>query len=450
MKEQLYLWLTDIGIPFWLIGLIILFFIILGWLARKLLSPTLDVLAGKLLNYLSLLINIKNTAGKIYLELKDLIQTDHIANRHNRFNTQKTYLQNSQIILLLSSHGTLMRRAVKNIWIELSQIGSYSESDIFFAGMELFFKELGKKDIQKIFNKFKNNNQAALWPFLELIETEKPNILFIEAKNYLNLKKEKRKQDDANQEPRIEESLRVPPPGISSKWNKMKVLKFLLSFFPALGLTVFLYWPIYQNVPLDDLTSNLDQEVRALDLPLEKDIKEILNRSIQLPQNRHELCLKNENGFYFIHTDSNSPGIPFNFFTNDLNQDNFGKTHKLGAMGITFYYQDNSKENMNYREFGWPKKCIVLETSKLKNYFASSTIEYSYMGLNRLEEFDLGEQGKLRIGRPIARGYFIDTSKSSVYIIARWKFFILTFIALFGIIFGVIKLLTKKSSKIII
>ena len=209
------------------------------------------------------------------------------------------------------------------------------------------------------------------------------------------------------------------------------LLKLATAFLFAFGLTVFLYWPIYQKIPLGNQTVNIDQEVSRLDLSLNEDIKEILDRSIQLPPDRHELCLKNKNGFHFIHADSNSPGAPFLFYTDDLNQDDFGKVNKLGAMGINFYYQDNSSEVLLYREFGQPRECSTLGTSKLKNY-ASSTIEYSYMGLNRLEEFDLEGQGKLVILRSIVGGYFIDTSKSSVYIVARWEFFLLTLLVLFA------------------
>jgi len=134
------------------------------------------------------------------------------------------------------------------------------------------------------------------------------------------------------------------------------LLKLATAFLFAFGLTVFLYWPIYQKIPLGNQTVNIDQEVSRLDLSLNEDIKEILDRSIQLPPDRHELCLKNKNGFHFIHADSNSPGAPFLFYTDDLNQDDFGKVNKLGAMGINFYYQDNSSEVLLYRELGQPRE----------------------------------------------------------------------------------------------
>lgn len=228
---------------------------------------------------------------------------------------------------------------------------------------------------------------------------------------------------------------------------KKHLLKPAVAFFLALGLTVFMYWPVYQKISLSNQTSNIDQEVSRLDLPLGEDIKEILDRSIQLPQNRHKLCLKNRNGFHFIHADSNSPGVPFLFYTNDLNQNEFGKVNKLGAMAVNLYYRDNSAKDLLYREFGQPRECLTLEATKLKNY-SSSTIEYSYVGLNQQAELDLGDQGRLAIFRSLVGGYFIDTSKSSVYIVARWEFFLLTLITLFGILYTVIKLLMKYWQKL--
>jgi len=167
-----------------------------------------------------------------------------------------------------------------------------------------------------------------------------------------------------------------------------------------------------------------------------------LSGSIQLPLDRHELCLKNRNGFHFIHADSDSPGVPFVFYTNDLNQHEFGKVNKLGAMAITFYYQDNSSETLLYREFKQQKGCVKLEVLKLRKY-ASSTIEYSYVGLKRMEKLDLGKNGKLAILRSLVKGYYIDTSKSSVFIIARWKFFLSTFAVLFGFFLWLIKYIQK-------
>jgi hypothetical protein len=225
-----------------------------------------------------------------------------------------------------------------------------------------------------------------------------------------------------------------------------KLLNLVTASFLALGLTVLLYWPIYQKVHLENLSPNIDREVSKLDLPLEEDIREILGNSLQVPVNRHELCLKNRNGFHFIHADSNSSGVPFLFYTQNLNLHEYGRKNKLGAMGINFYYHNSLPEVMLYREFDWPRDCKTLDMRKLET-FASSTIEYSYVGLNRLEELDLGEKGKLTINRLIVGGYYIDTSKSSVYIIVRWKFFLVTFLLLFLLINKALPWIVERTNR---
>ncbi len=110
---------------------------------------------------------------------------------------------------------------------------------------------------------------------------------------------------------------------------KNYLIKSLSAFLLAPGLTILLYWPPYQKIPLGNYTSNIDSEINRLDLPLGEEVKEILDRKVDLPKDRHELCLKNKNKFYFIHADSNTPGTPFLFYTNDLNQNDFGKKMQI-------------------------------------------------------------------------------------------------------------------------
>lgn len=228
---------------------------------------------------------------------------------------------------------------------------------------------------------------------------------------------------------------------------KKFLLKSVIVFSLSLGITVFLYWPLYQKILLSNPRSNIDKEVNKIVLPLSDEVKEILDRKIDLPLNRHELCLKNQNGFHFIHSDSNISGAPFIFYTDDLNRQDYGKKVKLGAMAINLYYKNNLLKDEDYREFGQPKKCIILDAEKLKNY-ASSTIEYSYAGLNKLFEIDLGALGKLSCESPIVGGYFIDTTESSAYIIARWNFFLLTLGALILFFCAIINWLLKLFQKI--
>jgi hypothetical protein len=212
---------------------------------------------------------------------------------------------------------------------------------------------------------------------------------------------------------------------------KKKLIKYIIILLLTFGINFYLYWPIYKKIPLKNPESkNIDEIVKTLDLPIKEEIKEILNKKIDLPTNRHKLCLKNKNGFYLIHADSKQPLI---FYTQDLNQSDFGKEVKLGAMAIKLSYQNNLPEDEIYREFGQPEKCIILDIEKLKNY-ASSTVEYSYTTINKQEELDLGQEGKISIQRKMTGGYYIETAKSSIYIIARWQYFILTFIGIYSIL----------------
>ena len=224
---------------------------------------------------------------------------------------------------------------------------------------------------------------------------------------------------------------------------KKHLLKPAVALSLALGLTVFLYWPIYQKISLTNSESNIDDKVKKLDLLLGDEIKEILDRKIDLPPNRHELCLENKNRVYLVHADSNTPGIPFLFVTGDISREGYALENKAGAMAIYLYYQNNLSGDENYGEIGQPKKCIVLDTAKLRGY-ASSTVVYHHIGLNRMEEFDLGGQGTLRILRSIVGGSLVDTVNSSAYIIARWKFFLLTLGTLFGIFFLLVNLVLKN------
>lgn len=225
--------------------------------------------------------------------------------------------------------------------------------------------------------------------------------------------------------------------------KKRDRLKLLIACLLALILTIFLYWPLYQKIPLDNSKSSINTEISTLSLPLGEDIREILDRKIDLPNDRHELCLKNENKVYLLHADSNTPGVPFIFATDDIARQDYGKQNNIGAMAIDLYYNNSLSKNDYYREVGQPRLCVKLDTNKLQDY-ASSTIVYRHVGLNRLEELDLGTQGKLRIMRSIVGGSFIDTSNSSAYIIARWQFFFITLVVLFTVLLAFINWLLKK------
>ena len=228
---------------------------------------------------------------------------------------------------------------------------------------------------------------------------------------------------------------------------KKNSVVILISFILAIILTVLLYRPLYQGIPLSNFNFGLDQKVSKTVLPIDSDLKEILNGVLQLPFDRHKLCLVNKNAFRFFHADSNSLGVPFTFYTDDLNKSDFGKNNKLGAMAIRLYYYDGFSVDQIYREFNSPKgDCLQLETKKIKGY-ASSTIEYSYLGLARLEELNLGDGKKVSIMRSVVGGYEVDTSNSSAYIIFRWQFFLVTFIILFSMFFNIVPFFFPRKKK---
>lgn len=221
----------------------------------------------------------------------------------------------------------------------------------------------------------------------------------------------------------------------------------IISIILSLGTTITLYWPLPQRVTLSNQKSNVDREVENVKLDIDADIKEIVSGLFRIPLDRHEICLWNRNGFHFIHSDSSIPDVPLPFYTNDLNQIEYGQKYQLGAMAVRFYYLNQPAEPILYREFGSSIQCETLEYSKLKNY-ASSTIEYRYAGLETFQELDLGKNGKVGIIRPIVGGYFINTQKTYLIITPRWKFFLFTFVTLFFLFAKLVKYVHSNRQKL--
>lgn len=210
---------------------------------------------------------------------------------------------------------------------------------------------------------------------------------------------------------------------------KESLTKAVFSFLLAVGLTTYFYWPVYTNIKLDNSISDISTEIKRLNLPLGDEIKEILNRFAQIPINRHQLCLENNNRVYLIHADSERVGITFH--TDDISRTPFGTTSKIGSMAIEMYYTDGSPKFENYREIGQPKLCKELDVQKLELY-ASSTALYRHARLKRTDELELEGLGKLVIGRIIGNS-FIDTSNSKASIVPRWPLFWFTLITLSAI-----------------
>ena len=171
-----------LGIPVW--GLA-------GWLLSRLLGPSVDELGIKIKSWVFTRFSHDEYSSYVaFVRLEKQLAALH-AGGHNHFNTSKPYLNNHEVLLELKKHSARQIRDIALIWIRHGHIWSYAESDIFFAGMELLLDELTKQHVQEIFDKHQDNNQAALWPFLEIVEAKNPSLLSAEILAYLRDKQEK-------------------------------------------------------------------------------------------------------------------------------------------------------------------------------------------------------------------------------------------------------------------
>ena|SRR3989344_6759353 len=213
------------------------------------------------------------------------------------------------------------------------------------------------------------------------------------------------------------------------------LVRVIIALILAALLTVYLYWPVYQRVQIGGFT-NVDSEIGNLsDLPLGPELREILDRKIELPIDRHRICLKNRNGFHFIHADSNTDVVPFVFYTDDLNKTEYGKKNSLGAMSLKLHYTGSATDEI-YRKYGDPVGCIDLVTERMRTY-ASSTVEYGFVGLAQIQSLDVEGRPSLMLLRSIVGGYYIDTSRTSIYVAARWESLLMTFGSLFVIFYWI-------------
>lgn len=165
-----------LGLPVW--GLA-------GWFLNRLFGPSVNELGAKLKGWVFTRFSHDEYASyTAFTRLEKRLSVLH-ADGHNRFSTNKPYLNDHEIILELKKYSAKQLRDIVSIWIRYGRVWSYAASDIFFAGMELLFETLTKQHIQEIFQKHKDNNQASLWPFLELVEAKKSLLLSAEALQYL-------------------------------------------------------------------------------------------------------------------------------------------------------------------------------------------------------------------------------------------------------------------------
>jgi hypothetical protein len=223
----------------------------------------------------------------------------------------------------------------------------------------------------------------------------------------------------------------------------MKKSNVIISTLLALLFTVYLYWPLYQRLPIANYEADFYTQIQNIDFPIGDEIAEVLNRLNILPFDRHQLCLENNNQARLLHADSGITEPPLVFFTEDISKIDLFKENRIGAMAITLHYNNDLTDDPVYREIGQPKKCIILKAEKLRGY-ASSTIVYKGLGLSVTEELDLGEAGKFKVPRDVVKSTLIDTKNSIATIVPRWHLLILTLSTLFGIVYGSIDWVLPK------
>lgn len=159
--------------------------VILGWLANRLFAPTFDELGTRLKGWIMARFSKDEYETYVaYSNLHKLISELH-KQGHTYFNAQKPYLHNHEINLEIKSKTSGQLRNTANMWVRQAHIGSYAASDIFFAGLELLLSYLTKDNVQDIFNKYHDDQQANPVRFLEIVEKERPYLLTADISQYL-------------------------------------------------------------------------------------------------------------------------------------------------------------------------------------------------------------------------------------------------------------------------
>lgn len=164
----------------------------LGWFGRRLFGPTVDELGVHLKSFLISI--FKHNEYSIYLSyshLHELITKLHKESGYSCFSSQKPYLHDHIINLEIQRKTNKELRGIVATWIDQTHIGSYAESDIFFAGLELLMQQLTTKNLLSTLKKYENSSQAIFWPFLEKVEKKRPDLLTAELLNYLRREQKK-------------------------------------------------------------------------------------------------------------------------------------------------------------------------------------------------------------------------------------------------------------------
>ena len=175
MNEQLSTWLVAVPVG-----------AILGWFANRLLAPTFDELGARLKGWIMARFSKSEYETYVaYSNLHKLILELHTEKGHNSFNARKPFLDNHKINLEIKDKTSTQLCNVAAMWVRQTRVWSYAESDIYFAGLELLLPSLTKDDLQYVFNKYHDDSQASLWPFLEVVEARRSELLAANILQYL-------------------------------------------------------------------------------------------------------------------------------------------------------------------------------------------------------------------------------------------------------------------------
>lgn len=131
----------------------------------------------------------REISEKRYEQLVMALEDCQKTNGWENFSTKKLYFNDIEVVSIFNKMPFFIRNKVKKLFIETYDIYSYERNNVFFAGLSLFDKEISRKDISLIYERFYNNNQAiTLISFLEDVRKHKPKLLSGEVISYLEAK----------------------------------------------------------------------------------------------------------------------------------------------------------------------------------------------------------------------------------------------------------------------
>jgi hypothetical protein len=183
MSEQIPEFLKGflLGLPIWGIA---------GWFLSRIFSPLADELGNHIKKWTLGRFNRDEYSTYVtYTKLEHALANLHKEQGYSRFE----FKNNHSVNLIIKKFNPKQLRDVAKTWIQHGHIWSYAESDIFFAGMEILIPYMTKEDIDTIVIKHRENNQANVWPFLEIVEQAQPGLLSANSLNYL--REEQRKYE---------------------------------------------------------------------------------------------------------------------------------------------------------------------------------------------------------------------------------------------------------------